>query len=179
MKTAADSLLPIVQSQRERFRDRAHELEMEMMAQQRQIQIIQNEADNMRKDNVKLYEKIKFLQSFPGKGRNELDDGTETRYALQYERKLDPFASFNKKERQRKYMNLKPYDKITLSMGKAILGNKIARGFMFFYTILLHLLVFLVLYKMAYTESCKRDFATECHDRFAQHMKDVHGEHAI
>jgi len=33
--------------------------------QQQQITGLQNEADTIRKDNVKLYEKIKFLQSYP------------------------------------------------------------------------------------------------------------------
>ncbi|ELT91707.1 hypothetical protein CAPTEDRAFT_219049 [Capitella teleta] len=174
LKSAADSLLPIVQSQRERFRVRAQELEAESTLHQQQITFLQNEMDKLRSDNVKLYEKIKFLQSYPTK--NTFSDDTENRYSSQYEEKLDPFSSFSKKERQRKYMNLKPYDKITLSMGRFVMGNKIARTIVFFYTILLHLLVFLVLYKMAYTESCKRDLALECQNKFADHMAAVHGE---
>nr|XP_022344164.1 protein CASP-like [Crassostrea virginica] len=72
-------------------------------------------------------------------------------------------------------MNLKPYDKITLSMGRFIMGNKVARTIAFFYTLLLHSLVFLVLYKLAHTESCKRDYAADCHAKFAEHMFKVHG----
>ena len=35
--------------------------------QQRQtISVLQREVDSLRGDNVKLYEKIKFLQSYPG-----------------------------------------------------------------------------------------------------------------
>ena len=33
---------------------------------QQQIQLQQNETDKLRSDNVKLYEKIKFLQGYPG-----------------------------------------------------------------------------------------------------------------
>ncbi|OWF54359.1 Protein CASP [Mizuhopecten yessoensis] len=44
------------------------------------------------------------------------------------------------------------------------MGNKTARTVTFFYTILLHSLVFLVLYKVAHTESCKRDMAADCHE---------------
>lgn len=33
--------------------------------QQQQILILRTEVDNLRSDNVKLYEKIKFLQSYP------------------------------------------------------------------------------------------------------------------
>ncbi|XP_076105854.1 protein CASP-like [Mytilus galloprovincialis] len=116
-KTAADSLLPIIQSQRERYRLRAQELEAQTLGQQQQVSLLQNEIDKLRSDNVKLYEKIRFLQSYP-------------------------------QEKQRRYMNLKPYDKITLSM---------------------------VLYKLAHTESCKRDMAADWHEKYADHMMKVHG----
>ncbi|XP_041349446.1 protein CASP-like [Gigantopelta aegis] len=172
--TAANSLLPIVQSQRERYRLRAKELEMQSLGQQQQVTILQNEIDKLRSDNVKLYEKIRFLQSYPSQSKAGNEDA-ESRYSTQYEDKLDPFSTFSKKERTRKYMNLKPYDKITLSMGRFIMGNKVARTIAFFYTILLHSLVFLVLYKLAHTESCKRDLAVECHNQFADHMLKVHG----
>ncbi|MGH0134330.1 UNVERIFIED_CONTAM: hypothetical protein FKN15_051732 [Acipenser sinensis] len=66
------------------------------------------------------------------------------RYSSQYEERLDPFASFSKRERQRRYLSLSPWDKATLSMGRVILSNKVARTIAFFYTILLHCLVFLV-----------------------------------
>ena len=35
--------------------------------QQQQVQLLQNETDKLRSDNVKLYEKIKFLQGYPSK----------------------------------------------------------------------------------------------------------------
>ncbi|KAK3766812.1 hypothetical protein RRG08_056895 [Elysia crispata] len=172
-KSAADSLLPIVQSQRERYRLRAQELEAQTLSQQQQVTVLQNEMDKLRSDNVKLYEKIRFLQSYPVKG-GAPDDVTSS-YSSQYEERLDPFTSFSRKERQRRYLELKPYDKITLSMGRLIMGNKTARAFAFFYTLILHLLVFLVLYKLAHTESCKRDMMADWHERYAEHMMKVHG----
>ncbi|XP_025089787.1 protein CASP-like [Pomacea canaliculata] len=141
-KSAADSLLPIVQSQRERYRLRAQELEAQALSQQQQLTLFQNEIDKLRSDNVKLYEKIRFLQSYPTKGA--ADDGAVNRYSSQYEERLDPFTTFSRKERQRRYGELRPYDKITLSMGRIIMSNKFARVFAFFYTLLLHCLVFLV-----------------------------------
>nr|XP_054775648.1 protein CASP-like [Lytechinus pictus] len=171
---AAESLLPIVSSQRERFRLRNQELEVESRQHQQQNIVLQNEVDKLRQDNVKLYEKIRFLQSYPSsRGTNRLDD-TESRYQSQYEERLDPFNSFSRKERQRKYMGLSPFDKATLNMGRLILSNKIARMITLTYTIVLHLLVFLVLYKMAHTESCKRDLASECVQKFADHMHIFH-----
>ncbi|NWZ09894.1 CASP protein, partial [Agelaius phoeniceus] len=89
-------------------------------------------------------------------------DDTEQRYSSQYEERLDPFSSFSRKERQRKYLSLSPWDKATLSMGRLILSNKTARTVAFFYTLLLHCLVFLVLYKTAWSESVGRDCSAFC-----------------
>jgi homeobox protein cut-like len=174
LKSAADSLLPIVQSQRERYRVRAQELEMVTVGQQQQVTMLQNELDKLRSDNVKLYEKIKFLQGYAGRGSAVTED-TVVKYSSQYDDNLDPFTSFSKRERMRKYMDLRPYDKITLGMGRFIMGNKVARTVVFFYTLILHVLVFLVLYKMAYTSSCKRDAAQDWQEKFAEHMAKVHG----
>uniref|UniRef100_A0A3Q2DQY8 Protein CASP n=1 Tax=Cyprinodon variegatus TaxID=28743 RepID=A0A3Q2DQY8_CYPVA len=146
-----DSLLSIISSQRERFRSRNQELEAENRSMQQTMQALQGELDSLRADNIKLYEKIKFLQSYPGRAGGS--DDTVMRYSSQYEERLDPFASFSKRERQRRYLSLSPWDKATLSLGRGILSNKTARTIAFFYTLFLHCLVFLVLYKTAWSES--------------------------
>uniref|UniRef100_A0A2I3HXN6 Protein CASP n=1 Tax=Nomascus leucogenys TaxID=61853 RepID=A0A2I3HXN6_NOMLE len=167
-----DSLLSIISSQRERFRARNQELEAENRLAQHTLQALQSELDSLRADNIKLFEKIKFLQSYPGRGSGS--DDTELRYSSQYEERLDPFSSFSKRERQRKYLSLSPWDKATLSMGRLVLSNKMARTIGFFYTLFLHCLVFLVLYKLAWSESVERDCATFCAKKFADHLHKFH-----
>lgn len=167
-----DSLLSIISSQRERFRARNQELEAENRMMHHTMRALQSELDNLRADNIKLYEKIKFLQSYPGRGAKT--DDTEMRYSSQYEERLDPFSSFGKKERQRKYLSLSPWDKATLSMGRLILSNKMARTIAFFYTLFLHCLVFLVLYKTAWSESVGRDCATYCAQKYSDHLHKFH-----
>ncbi|XP_051693927.1 protein CASP isoform X12 [Oryctolagus cuniculus] len=167
-----DSLLSIISSQRERFRARNQELEAESRLAQRTIHALQGELDSLRADNIKLFEKIKFLQSYPGRGGSS--DDTELRYSSQYEERLDPFSSFSKRERQRKYLSLSPWDKATLSMGRVVLSNKVARTIGFFYTLFLHCLVFLVLYKLAWSESVERDCAATCAKKFADHLHKFH-----
>lgn len=167
-----DSLLSIISSQRERFRTRNQELEAESRMAQHTIQALQSELDSLRADNIKLFEKIKFLQSYPGPGIGS--DDTELRYSSQYEERLDPFSSFSKRERQRKYLGLSPWDKATLGMGRLILSNKMARTIGFFYTLFLHCLVFLVLYKLAWSESVERDCAATCAKKFADHLHKFH-----
>nr|XP_025963103.1 protein CASP-like [Dromaius novaehollandiae] len=213
-----DSLLSIISSQRERFRARNQELEGENRMMQHTVQALQSELDNLRADNIKLYEKIKFLQSYPGRDRPQPQlpgavvgalrssrwlshrkanprgwararapahpapvhpqggsrDDTELRYSSQYEERLDPFSSFSRKERQRKYLSLSPWDKATLSMGRLILSNKTARTVAFFYTLFLHCLVFLVLYKTAWSESVGRDCAAYCAKKYADHVHKFH-----
>ena len=39
------------------------------------------------------------------------------------------------------------------------------------YSVLLHGLVFVVLYKMAMTESCKHDMAAKWHEKYIEHMQ--------
>uniref|UniRef100_A0A8D2PMJ0 Protein CASP n=1 Tax=Zosterops lateralis melanops TaxID=1220523 RepID=A0A8D2PMJ0_ZOSLA len=139
---------------------------------QHTVHALQSELDNLRADNIKLYEKIKFLQSYPGRGSSR--DDTEQRYSSQYEERLDPFSSFSRKERQRKYLSLSPWDKATLGMGRLILSNKTARTVAFFYTLFLHCLVFLVLYKTAWSESVGRDCSAFCAKKYADHLHEFH-----
>ncbi|XP_067220996.1 cut-like homeobox 1b isoform X1 [Chanodichthys erythropterus] len=167
-----DSLLSIISSQRERFRLRNQELEAANSSLQQTLQALQSELDSLRADNIKLYEKIKFLQSYPTKAGDS--DDTVMRYSSQYEERLDPFASFSKKERQRRYQSLSPWDKATLSLGRVILSNKTARTVAFFYTLLLHCLVFLVLYKAAWSESIGRDCAAFCAKKYSDHLHRFH-----
>ncbi|XP_068567732.1 cut-like homeobox 1b isoform X3 [Cebidichthys violaceus] len=167
-----DSLLSIISSQRERFRSRNQELEAENRSMQQTMQALQNELDSLRADNIKLYEKIKFLQSYPGRAGGS--DDTVLRYSSQYEERLDPFASFSKKERQRRYLSLSPWDKATLSLGRVILSNKVARTVAFFYTLFLHCLVFLVLYKIAWSESIGRDCSAFCAKKYSDHIHRFH-----
>lgn len=169
-----DSLLSIISSQRERFRSRNQELEAENRRAHQTVQALQAELDSLRADNIKLYEKIKFLQSYPGRASSGTDDTVTVRYSSQYEERLDPFASFSKKERQRRYLSLSPWDKATLSLGRGILSNKTARTIAFFYTLFLHCLVFLVLYKTAWSESIGRDCTAFCAKKYSDHLHRFH-----
>jgi hypothetical protein len=49
-----------------------------------------------------------------------------------------------------------------------ILSSRVARTAGVIYFSVLHLLVFLVLYRLAYTETCHRDMAAECAQKYPQ-----------
>ena len=61
--TNNNSLFQIVSNQRERFKTKCQELEGENIASKQQVIFLSNELDQLRSDNIKLYEKIRYLQS--------------------------------------------------------------------------------------------------------------------
>merc|ERR1719430_2317997 len=157
----SSTLLPIIKAQRERFRLRNEELESANLQQQHQLSTLNNQMLSLQQDNVKLYEKIRFLQACGGSGSGRKQGDTvvpvENRYQGEYEQKLDPFQTFSQAEKKRKYGQLSVIEKVILSLIRFMVSNKTVRLMVTFYSILLHGLVFAVLYKLAMTESCKHD----------------------
>jgi len=172
----ATTLLPIIQAQRERYKKRNEELEDQQSEQMQQLNLLQSEIKDLQTDNVKLYEKIRYLQGYQGSSSKKNDSisiPVETKYKNQYEQKIDPFTSFSNQEKSRKYSQLNIVEKIILSMVHFMLSNKIARLFVFAYILLLHGLVFLVLMRMVYTDSSHR---SEWQQKYADHMVEAHQE---
>ncbi|CAF4295417.1 unnamed protein product [Rotaria sp. Silwood2] len=167
-----EALTAIVISQRERFRIRNVELENENVSLKQQINIFQKKMDKLRSDNIKLYEKIKFVQTYLS--TRGTDDSID-RYSRGYDASLDPFTNFTKEERQKKYESLKLHEKFALNFGRFILSSHQSRTFFVIYFILVHILIFLSLYKMVHTGSSVRDMLQICFDKFREHMAGAHG----
>jgi len=179
----SSTLLPIVQAQRERYRLRNEELETQALEQQQQVNLLTRQVSDLQMDNVKLFEKIRFLQACGDRrGARGTTDSVVlpveniAKYQTGYEQKLDPFHSFGQAEKQRKYGQLSVFEKVILSLVRFIVSNKTARLAVFFYSVLLHGLVFAVLYKLAMTESCRHDMAAQWHEKYIEHMQAVHGD---
>ncbi|KAK2385473.1 protein CASP [Trifolium repens] len=156
------SMLKVICSQRDRFRTRLRETEEEIRQLKEKIGILTAELEKSKADNVKLYGKIRYVQDYnvekvvsrgSKKYAEDLESGfasdVESKYKKIYEEDINPFAAFSKKERDQRYKELGFRDRITLSSGRFLLGNKYARTFAFFYTIGLHVLVFTCLYRMS------------------------------
>jgi homeobox protein cut-like len=117
--SADTSILPIVTSQRDRFRARNAELEDELRKQFQTLSSLRGEIKALQADNLKLYEKVRYMQSYredaksggsglgSGGGRRELTggsggamsnghaDGDElSGYREQYEASVNPFQAF-------------------------------------------------------------------------------------
>ncbi|PIN11084.1 Transcription factor/CCAAT displacement protein CDP1 [Handroanthus impetiginosus] len=157
-----NSMLKVICNQRDRFRARLRETEEEIRKLNEKIGMLTTELEKTKADNVKLYGKIRYVQDYNSekvisrgskKYAEDLESGfssdVESKYKKIYEDDINPFAAFSKKERDQRYKELGLRDKITLSSGRFLLGNKYARTFAFFYTIGLHVLVFTCLYRMS------------------------------
>ncbi|KAI5660172.1 hypothetical protein M9H77_28965 [Catharanthus roseus] len=157
-----NSMLKVICNQRDRFRARLRETEEEIRQLKEKIGMLNTELEKTKADNVKLYGKIRYVQDYNSekvvsrgskKYAEDVESGfssdVESKYKKIYEDDINPFAAFSKKERDQRYKELGLRDKITLSSGRFLLGNKYARTFAFFYTIGLHVLVFTCLYRMS------------------------------
>nr|CDS28288.1 cut homeobox 1b [Hymenolepis microstoma] len=149
------SILSIVQNQRDRLRQQNRELEENLLAMRQQVVAIQTQLEALRQDNVQLYEKIRFVQSYnssPNAGQNcAQENEVLARYSNAYEARLNPFKQFGHLERQKRYQALQAHEKIMHSLGRMIVHNRGVRLATFAYVLIMHLLVFLVLYKMVTT----------------------------
>eukprot|EP00850_Spirogloea_muscicola_P003500 SM000014S00288 [mRNA] locus=s14:408159:413617:- [translate_table: standard] len=170
-----NSMLAVVCGQRDRFRQKLMELEevrfvelldlprsMEMRLVKEKLRGITADYDRTRLDNVKLYEKMRYVQEYSKDGPqprgarkrgDDLETGSisdvEMKYKKLYEEDINPFAAFSRREREQRYRELGLRDRIALTSGRFLLGNKFARTFVFFYSIALHLLVFASLYRIS------------------------------
>ncbi|KAF3633241.1 Protein CASP [Capsicum annuum] len=131
------SMLEVICNQRDRFRARLRETEEEIRQLKEKLGALTSELDKTKADNVKLYGKIRYVQDYNServisrgskKYAEDLESGfssdVESKYKKMYEDDINPFAAFSKKERDQRYKELGLRDKITLSSGRFLLGNK-------------------------------------------------------
>ncbi|KAJ6977212.1 hypothetical protein D5086_023236 [Populus alba] len=131
------SMLKVICNQRDRFRARLRETEEEVRQLKEKIGVLAADLEKTKADNVKLYGKIRYVQDYnlekvvsrgSKKHAEDLESGfasdVESKYKKIYEDDINPFAAFSKKERDQRYKELGFRDRITLSSGRFLLGNK-------------------------------------------------------
>ncbi|CAN4100330.1 unnamed protein product [Withania somnifera] len=104
------SMLKVICNQRDRFRARLRETEEEIRQLKEKIGALTSELDKTKADNVKLYEKIRYVQDYNServisrgskKYTEDLESGfssdVESKYKKMYEDDINPFAAFSKK----------------------------------------------------------------------------------
>ncbi|KAJ7446265.1 CASP C terminal-domain-containing protein [Mycena galericulata] len=164
--SADTTILPIVTSQRDRFRQRNAELEEELRKQFQIISELRTEIKNLQSDNLKLYEKVRYMQSYreeagsrpvtsqldplpapSGSGSGSARPDDMSKYRTRYEEAMNPFEAFRGREATRAYQNLNHIERGALVLTRGILGNRRTRAFFIFYALALHLLVMFTTYE--------------------------------
>ncbi|OJT15752.1 Protein CASP [Trametes pubescens] len=160
--SADTSILPIVTAQRDRFRQRNAELEEELRKQFNIISELRAEVKSLQADNLKLYEKVRYMQSYredsaarpstldplPSSSAAGRSDDM-SKYRARYEEAMNPFQAFRGREATRAYESLNVLERGVLVLTRAVLGNRRTRTAFIFYAISLHLLTAFTLYECA------------------------------
>jgi len=167
--SADTTILPIVTNQRDRFRQRNAELEEELRKQFDIISDLRNDIKSLQQDNLKLYEKVRYMQSYrtgeanatgpssiaasfvPGP-HNAIpnipkSDESMNRYKNMYEERMNPFEAFRGREQVRAVQALNPVERGVFLLTRQILGNRRTRIAFAIYAGVLHLLVLVTLYE--------------------------------
>lgn len=171
------SMLDIVAGQRDRFRARTMELEEENRKLMERIEKLASDMDSLKGDNVSLYEKIRFLQSYQRSGGNlggssdtPGNDSRQTagededsrsflgKYRSMYEDLVNPYTIFNRRERHKRMSEMSAAERLTLRASQRALSTKTSRLILFFYIISLHVLVALVL---GFSTGCDHNIRTK------------------
>ncbi len=154
------SMLDIVSGQRDRFRARTMELETENRKLVERVERINADMDALKSDNVRLYGKIRFVQTYRGgsgsgalsaaeaglAGPEDTDNAAVLgKYRKMYEDMSNPYTLFNRRERHKRMSEMSAPERLTLRAGQRALRTKTSRRVAFFYIVALHLLVILVL----------------------------------
>ena len=162
------SIIPILTSQRDRYKQRYEDLETQWKAQSQKISDLTYEVTRLKADNVKLYEKMRYTESFNTGGVNILigrsgsvkngdAEAWHKKYEGMYEETLDPFKQFHKQEEERKYRSMNAAERAAFSLTRVLTTNKYSRVIFVVYSGMLHVLVFMMMYHMGSDHSCNID----------------------
>ena len=155
-------ILPMVQAQRDRFKQKTQQLEEELQKTYTIVTSLRQEVASLQKDNLNLYEKTRYVSAYSRSGATSSslgqgpshtsvsipnDDGD--RWKAQYEANISPFAAFRGREATRAYKRMSLPERLVFSLTRIVLATRTSRNLFAGYCLALHLLVFLMLYWMS------------------------------
>ena len=161
-------ILPMIQAQRDRFKQKNQQLEQELSQQHSTVSSLRQEIASLQKDNLGLYEKSRYVSTYtrgaqassasayaksPQSTSIQVDSDTPSglsldRYRSAYEANISPFAAFRGRESSRAYKGMSLPERIVFSITRMVLANRTSRNLFAGYCFALHLLIFVMLYWM-------------------------------
>lgn len=161
-------ILPMIQAQRDRFKQKNAQLEEELSKQYSTVSSLRQEVASLQKDNLNLYEKSRYVSTFnrghqsstsstyaasPATTAIQVSSNTPSglsldRYRSAYEANISPFAAFRGRESSRAYKRMSMPERMIFSISRMVLVNRTSRNLFAGYCFALHILVFVMLYWM-------------------------------
>jgi homeobox protein cut-like len=166
-------ILPMVQAQRDRFKQKNAELEEELAKMYSSVKSLRQEVASLQKDNLNLYEKTRYVSTYNrGQGASasasayanrpsatsvhvsaDTPSGLSLdRYQSAYEAQISPFAAFRGREATRAYKRMSLPERFVFSITRIVLANRTSRNLFAGYCFALHILLFVMLYMMSTVE---------------------------
>ncbi|KAI8869168.1 hypothetical protein GQ42DRAFT_31434 [Ramicandelaber brevisporus] len=171
------AIMQIITAQRDRFRQRVSELEDDLQKSGEISDGLQREIDGLKQDNMSLYERIRYMQSYldinfeaqsPGvqamtvtststsipmdntlPAPSSMGSRASSKYHEMYEERMNPFNEFARRESTRRYQSLNAADRAVLNAGRMIVMSRMGRLVAVGYILGLHCFVLLMTYNMA------------------------------
>ncbi|KAL8968712.1 MAG: hypothetical protein Q9197_004735 [Variospora fuerteventurae] len=161
-------ILPMIQAQRDRFKQKNQQLEQELSQQHNAVSSLRQEIASLQKDNLNLYEKSRYVSTYSRGGQassassyakspqsTSIQVASDTpsglsldRYRSAYEANISPFAAFRGRESTRAYKRMSLPERIVFSITRMVLANRTSRNVFAAYCFALHILIFVMLYWM-------------------------------
>ncbi|KAL8868098.1 MAG: hypothetical protein Q9174_005218 [Haloplaca sp. 1 TL-2023] len=161
-------ILPMVQAQRDRFKQKNQQLEQDLSKQHTTVSSLRQEIASLQKDNLNLYEKSRYVSTYsrapqassassysPKPPSSSIQVASDTpsglsldRYRSAYEANISPFAAFRGRESTRAYKKMSAPERIVFSITRMVLANRTSRNVFAGYCFALHILIFIMLYWM-------------------------------
>lgn len=155
-------ILPMIQAQRDRFKQKNQQLEEELQKTYSTVTVLRQEVASLQKDNLNLYEKSRYVSAY-SRGANtsstgysggmshtrvhaDEDPDTDKRWKSQYESNITPFAAFRGREATRAYKRMSLPERMIFSLTRIVLATRTSRNIFAIYCVALHMLVFCMLY---------------------------------
>ena len=161
-------ILPMVEAQRNRFKQKNSQLEEELSKQYSTVSTLRQEIASLQKDNLNLYEKTRYVSTYnrgpqsssataysrdPHSTAMPMPSDRPSslsldRYRSAYESNISPFAAFRDRESSRAYKRMSLPERIVFSISRMVLANRTGRNLFAAYCLTLHVLIFVMLYWM-------------------------------
>ena len=161
-------IMPMIQAQRDRFKQKNTQLEEELSKQYNIVSSLRQEITSLQKDNLNLYEKSRYVSTYsrghqassssafsqpPQSTAISVAENTPSglsldRYRSTYEANLSPFAAFRGRESTRAYKRMSLPERVVFSITRMVLANRTSRNVFALYCFSLHVLIFVMLYWM-------------------------------